>query len=143
MTRGRPAPTRPIYELLEHTADLAIRVYGPGLAELFANAAYAMLQQLVDLERIGHAVERHIEVQGIDYESLLVNWLNELLYLHDTHREVYSSVQVEELSPVCLRAKVRGERTTDARTIIKAATYHNLSIEAADNGYEATVVFDV
>jgi SHS2 domain-containing protein len=111
--------------------------------ELFANAAYAMFSQLVDVERIVASVQHVVKVEGVDYESLLVNWLDELLYLHETRGEVYSAFDIHKLSPRRLRATVHGGHTEDIYTIIKAATYHELAIDKTDQGYAATIIFDV
>lgn len=138
-----PPPTRRRYELLEHTADLALRVYGRDLRELFANAAFAMFSQLADIEHIEAPISRQVAVEGVDYESLLVNWLNELLYLHDTKREVYASFDIDELTPHRLKATVHGDKNQEIHTVIKGATYHDLAIAQTPEGYEATIVFDV
>jgi SHS2 domain-containing protein len=134
---------KPRYEQLEHTADLALRVYGRTLRQLFANAAYAMFSQLANLERIVPTVQREVSVEGIDYESLLVNWLNELLYLQDTRREAYVAFEIHMLLRRRLQATVRGAQTENADTIIKAATYHDLSISKTHGWYMSTIVFDV
>jgi SHS2 domain-containing protein len=134
---------RPYYEQLEHTADLALRIYGRDLRELFVAAAYAMFSQLADVGRIQPVVGEPVSVEGTDYESVLVNWLNELLYLHETRKHVYSVFDITELSPQSLKATVRGEQTTDVYTIIKAATYHDLAVSETADGYTATIVFDV
>lgn len=134
---------KPRYEQLEHTADLALRVYGRTRRELFANAAYAMFSQLADLVHVAPAVQREVEVEGIDYESVLVNWLNELLYLQDTRGEAYVAFEIHRLSRQRLQAIVRGEPTEAIYTIIKAATYHDLAINRAGKGYVVTIVFDV
>jgi len=84
-----------------------------------------------------------VEVQGSDSESLLVNWLNELLYLHETEQQVYTDFDIQELTSTCLKATVFGGETQEVQLIIKAATYHNLSIRQTKSGYQATVVFDV
>ena len=135
--------SKPRFEQLEHTADLALRIYGRTLRQLFANAAYAMFSQLADLRRVAPSVQRQVEVEGMDYESLLVNWLNELLYLQDTRHEVYMDFGVHKLSRRHLQATVSGEPTEDLQTIIKAATYHGLSIDRSRGWYTCTVVFDV
>jgi SHS2 domain-containing protein len=135
--------TKPRYEQLEHTADLALRVYGQDLCEVFANAAYAMFSQLADIEHIQHKLQRQVSVEGTDYESLLVNWLNELLYLHETEDEVYSAFDIEQLSPQRLQATVHGGPSREVFAIIKAATYHDLAISQTADGYTASVVFDV
>lgn len=131
------------YEQLEHTADLALRVFGQDLHQLFANAAYAMFSQLTDIKHIAPSVQHPVKVEGTDYESLLVNWLNELLYLHETRGEVYSAFDIHELSPGVLHATVHGEQSEDIHTIIKGATYHDLAINKTTEGYTATIVFDV
>lgn len=134
---------KPRYEPVEHTADLELRIHGRSRRELFAVAAYAMFSQMTDLERILPAVQREVTVEGIDYESLLVNWLNELIYLQDTRGEVYASFAIHQLSRRHLQATVRGDRTEAIHTLIKAATYHGLSIDRAPGGYTTTIVFDV
>ncbi len=131
------------FEQLEHTADLALRIYGRDLRELFANAAYAMFSQLAEVARIGQAIERTVRVQGTDCESLLVNWLNELLYLHETEGELYSAFRIDELSSECLEATVHGAPFDEVYTIIKAATYHDLRISKTREGFAVTIVFDV
>jgi SHS2 domain-containing protein len=131
------------FEELEHMADLALRVYGEDPADLFETAAYAMFSQLADLSLSGPVQERQVEVEGTDWESLLVNWLNELLYLHETSGVVYVDFEVLELSPQRLEARVEGAPAIRVRGIIKAATYYDLSIVQTDEGYAATVVFDV
>jgi len=131
------------FEELEHTADLALRVYGRDLADLFETAAYAMFCQLADLSVSEPIREMQVQVEGTDWESLLVNWLNELLYLHETSGLVYVDFEVLELSPQRLEARVAGAPASVVRGIIKAATYYDLSIVQSDQGYAATVVFDV
>jgi SHS2 domain-containing protein len=134
---------KPRYEQIEHTADLALRIHGGDLHELFANAAYAMFSQLADVGQIRPVVQELVNVEGTDYESLLVNWLNELLYLHETQNHVYSDFDISELTQQVLKATVRGEQTTDVYTIIKAATYHDLTVCRTADGFTATIVFDV
>ena len=131
------------YEQLEHTADLALRIYGRDLRELFVNAAHAMFSQLADIQSIQPALQEGVRVEGSDYESLLVNWLNELLYLHETQEQVYSEFDIHELTPQHLRATVYGEQSHDVFAIIKAATYYDLAITKTAAGYTATIVLDV
>jgi len=131
------------YDQLEHTADLALRVRGEDLPRLFSNAARAMFEQLADIGHVEPSVERGVSVEGSDYESVLVNWLNELLYLHETKREVYSVFDVHELSTTNLRATVRGARSEHVYMIIKGATYHDLVISRKGGGFAVTIVFDI
>ncbi len=131
------------FEQLEHTADLAVRVFASDLGELFSAAALAMFSQLADLKLITPTVQLRVRLEGRDTESLLVDWLNELLYLHETCGEVYTQFTFEELSPHRLRASILGGRPKQTYTIIKGATYHDLSIRETEDGLVATIVFDV
>jgi SHS2 domain-containing protein len=128
---------------LEHTADLSIRAYGATLPELFANAAYGMFAQMTDPASIAPIVQRRIELRSLDRESLLVDWLNELLYRRETADETYAQFDVQQLSPRHLRAVVRGGRGVPVSRPVKAATFHRLQIEQTPEGYTATIVFDV
>ena len=131
------------YEHIEHTADLALRIHGRDLEELFANAAHAMFSELADLRVVAPDVRHSVHVDGADHESLLVNWLNQLLFLHETRGEVYSGFDIHELTSKALRATVRGEHSEDVRMIIKAATYHDLAILDTGQGYVVPIIFDV
>jgi len=98
---------------------------------------------VTDLQRITPTVQRQVEVEGIDYESLLVSWLNELVYLQDTRDEAYVAFEIHKLSRRRLQATVSGEPTENVHTIIKAATYHGLSIDKSRGWYVCTIIFDV
>jgi SHS2 domain-containing protein len=128
---------------VEHTADRAFTVRGRHLAELFALAAqalHAIQGQPLDTR---HAVRREVEISGIDRESLLVNWLNEILYLEDVHKESYSDCKVIAICDTSLCASLRGEPNASSRRTIKAVTFHGLKIERLSDGWEATIVVDV
>lgn len=87
--------------------------------------------------------QRNVRVDGIDYESLLVNWLNELLFLQEQYREVYERFEISQLSPTGLVAQVFGKPRGKMDKIIKAATFHNLKIVQTKDSWQATVVVDV
>jgi len=130
------------FDEIEHMADLAIRAYGQDMRELFANAAYAMLTLMAE-PLPEPACEREVELEAMDFEGLLVNWLNELIYLHEVEGETYYDFAIESLSPTRLKAHVTGGPTKNKTKAIKAATFHDLAIEEAPNGLVATIVFDV
>jgi SHS2 domain-containing protein len=92
------------FEEVEHAADRAFRARGHGVEELFANAAHA----LFSLEGTSPAgagdVTREVQVEGADRETLLVNWLNELLYLEQRNREAYDRIKILEIDDSHLRA---------------------------------------
>lgn len=132
------------FEIVEHTADWAIRVRAPDLADLFTFAAQGLNSLLVsDPETVPTAVTREIVLEAHDAESLLVDWLGELAYWAEMERLVVAEIDLLELSPTSLRATVRGGIVPALDKHIKAVTYHDLAIEQTPAGLEATIVFDV
>ena len=131
------------FEEIPHTADWSFRAFGSDLNELFENAASAIFTLEGAGRSEGTEITRVVQVNGIDHESLLVNWLSELLYLQESRREVYHQFHVEALTPTHLRARVQGTPFQVIDKVIKAVTYHNLRIEQTQNGWEAVVVVDV
>jgi SHS2 domain-containing protein len=133
------------FEEIEHTADIAIRVRGRDLAELFANAAYGMVCQIADPSTVTPTVEHLIELDGYDAETLLVSWLGELLYLGERDGCVFTAFEMDEVTPTRLRAVARGGAADEYLVHIKAVTFSDLKISHFDDddGYETTVVFDV
>jgi len=131
------------FEEVEHTADIAIRVWGHDLAELFANGAYGMACQMADPDTVVRTVERLIELAAYDAETLLVTWLGELLYLSERDGCVFTAFDPLEVSPTRLRAVAWGGPVRERQRHIKAVTFSDLEIVHTGAGYEATIVFDV
>ncbi len=131
------------FEEVEHTADIAVRVWGRDLAELFANAAYGMACQLADVGDVKPTIERSVELEAYDAETLLVAWLGELLYLSERDECVFIDFDVSEITLTRLRAIVRGGAVKEYRRHIKAVTFGGLEIRPTSRGYETTIVFDV
>jgi SHS2 domain-containing protein len=131
------------FEEVEHTADWAYRIWGQNLEELFIQAAIGLYTLAgVQLAEKPHLV-REIELKGIDRESLLVAWLNELLYLHESENLAFSEFEILQLDSQNLRMRMRGAATRQWDKYIKAVTYNNLAIIQGDRGLEATLVMDV
>jgi len=137
-----PMAIFPRFEEIDHVADRAIRVYGHDLKELFENAAYGMFALMANPDESEPTVRRMVQVEASDWETLLVAWLNELLFLQETEGEMYSRFQVQELTPTGLKALVEGKPGHATKAKVKAATFHNLAIEETPQGYVATLVFD-
>jgi len=132
------------FEEIEHTADWALRVRGAGLRELLSHAARGMSSLLVpDLETVPTDVQRQVELDTLDAESLLVEWLGELAYWAESELLIFREYDLTEVSPTHLRAILRGGRVPGLQKHIKAVTYHNLKIVATEDGLETTIVFDV
>ena len=131
------------FEEIDHTADLAVRVYGRDMQELFANAAHGMFALMGSPSLEEATCQRIVSLEAVDQEALLVDWLNELIYMHEVEEETYFQFEVEILGPSALRAQVAGGPTEIKTKAIKAATFHDLTIGRTADGLVATIVFDV
>ena len=103
------------YEIIDHTADIAIAAYGEDLKVAFANAAYALFSIIAELDEVGEDIRRDVEVTSEDLAGLLVEWLNELIYIFDVENIIFKTFQVIELEETSLRARCWGERADPRR----------------------------
>lgn len=131
------------WQEVDHTADLALHVWGCDLTDLFSAAATGMFSLLATAIPDGAPVRFELHLAALDAESLLVDWLNELLYLCETQDFVGTEFVFARLTPTGLHAQVAGLPIGERRAHIKAATYHMLTVVAVEAGYETEVVFDV
>ncbi len=134
------------FEIINHTADVGIIAYGADMNQAFANAARALFSLITELDSVAEALYRDIELAAPDQESLLVAWLNELIYLFDTELIIFKRFDITELSHTQLKARGYGEKVDSAKhtlkTGVKAATYHMLKVEQ-NNGGKVQVLFDI
>jgi SHS2 domain-containing protein len=132
------------YKLLEHTADAMIEAHGETLGERFANAAYAMFDQITDVTKIDPQGELKIVLKAENREQLLVDFLQELLFVHDTEDLVLGEFEVKT-DGKSLEALVRGEKFDEKkhpkRSVVKGITYHRLEFD--DKERTVTILFDV
>jgi SHS2 domain-containing protein len=134
---------QPAFEEIEHTADWALRVRGQNLTDLFRNAAFGMLA-LLDIEPVpGNSERRFFELRAEDAETLLVSWLEELLYPLEVENAAVVDFQVEVLEKVQLKATIELKKIASIKKEIKAVTFNELDIRAGKSGYETIIVFDV
>ena len=134
------------FEILNHTADAGIIAYGSNINEAFANAAKGMFSLITELENVEEIDYRDTEITASDQETLLVEWLNELIYLFDVENILFNKFDITQLSNTYLQARSYGSKVDSSRhelkTGIKAATYHMLRIDR-DNGIKIQVLFDI
>lgn len=136
-----------MYEIFEHTADLGLRVRAADLPTLFADAGRGLFAMVVDdLAEVRRDVSRKVKVAGSDVTYLLFDWLNELLFLCDTERLVFSQFDVH-IDDAGLVATARGEPIDPDRHHltheIKAITYHELKVEREGPNWLAEVIVDI
>jgi SHS2 domain-containing protein len=135
------------YELIEHTADIGIRVKGKELKDLFRNAALAMFDIIAEKDKTAPAGQKRIKIEqsADDPEELFINWLNELLSLSATKELIFSDFRIDKFDGKHLQATACGCDVGNFKVNaeIKAATYHGLEIKKNNSGWQASVIFDV
>jgi len=136
------------FEFIDITAaDVAFKAYGRDLNELFANAALAMFEVMVNTGQLEERVEREVEVEADDLEGLLFEWLNELLFFYGAENLAFRRFEVEiDEENLKLKARCWGEEIDpekqEVRTEVKACTYHKLKIEK-NEVWKAQVILDI
>ncbi len=133
------------FEVIDHTADWSIRVWGRDLAELLRQAALGMNTLMIgeDTAVSLPAITRRLTLDADDAESLLVDWLSELAYWAEMEQVVFPEFVLTAVTPTHLQATLHGGPVAELLKHIKAVTYHNLAITLTANGLETTIVFDV
>ena len=134
------------FEILDHTADVGIIAYGADLKQAFANAARALFSLITELDDVEEVLYRDIELTANDEESLLVGWLNELIYRFDAEGILFKRFDIIQLDDTRLKARGYGEKVDSSRhrlkTGVKGATYHMLKVDRTD-GFRVQVLFDI
>lgn len=130
------------YEEVEHTADIAMRVWGEDFETLLKQAAIGMFELLGIKHKPESKVESSFLVQPDSCETVLVDFLNELLYLAEEKHQALSELTIKT-SKDALRISITGFEIETQVRVIKAVTYHNLEVKKTEKGIEATITFDV
>ena len=137
----------PCYVLLDHTADVGIKIAADHPRELFATAAYAMFDMITDLQRVEGQQRHKVSIEGTDWPDMMVNWLRELLFFWSGRQMLIKRVRIGALSAQRLAADLWYDGYDPQRhrikEEIKAVTYHQIRVEQGVKGWEAQVIFDV
>jgi SHS2 domain-containing protein len=131
------------YEEIEHTADRALRVAAADLPALFVGAARGMYSLMTDLDGLVATVWHQVQLEDWDRESLLVGWLNELLFLTENEGLCFVESRIESLTDTMLVGWAGGVRVTPTRASVKAATFHDLALVHDGEEWSTVVTFDV
>ena len=134
------------FEFIDHTADVGISATAPTLEGLFETAAFALTELITSVNSLSCKVERQFYLQEDEIETLLVSWLQELLYTLDTEGLLFGRFKVN-LQDFTLKAKAWGEpldpEIHPMKTEIKAVTYHQLEVVEDQRGWQARVILDI
>lgn len=134
------------FKFVPHTADVQFEAYGRTINEAFQNAASAMFDVITNTRKVKPKISKKIKVKSEDNESLLYDFLQKLLILHETEHLLFSKFLVK-VTDNTLTASAKGEKINkerhELRTGVKAITYHNMKVSKIKGGWKATAVIDI
>lgn len=135
-------PVNPGFQEIDHTADIALRVWAPSIPELLQQAAIGMFTICgVQLNK-QFCHQRTFQIRYSDNESLLVNFLSELLYYLERENIALEHFRLS-LNDAQVKVIASGHSVLAFQKMIKAVTYHQLQVQATECGYVAQIVFDI
>lgn len=134
------------YREFDTTADLGIDVQASSLPKLFSAAAYAMFDRISDLKNRHSTIQLNVTLSSTSVKELIVDWLNELIYLCDTRDCIFFEFDVmiyaNQLSAI-VRGDLFNPEQDAVRHAIKAATYHQLTLVERSGSHYLRVIFDI
>jgi SHS2 domain-containing protein len=134
-------------ELIDHTADIGLRIKAVTPAAAFAALTEGMFGIMVKRETITTTHLWRESVQGRDWEDLLVRWLEELLFRYESEGLAVRECHVRSIDPTHVEAELKGcpidPSVQEMGVQIKAVTYHQLAAHETDDGFVAQVIFDI
>ena len=134
------------FKFLEHTADIKFQAFGKNIEEAFENSALAMFNSMFE-GKVNKKKNFKINVKGKDFENLLYNFLEELLFLFDSERFFLASIENIKIDKenFKLNAEVFGDSAEnyEIHLDIKAVTYNEMFVKKDKGGWTAQVVVDV
>ena len=135
------------FRILDHPADVGFDAFGATRQEVFVNAARALTDLRVDVDTVVAHEAISASVRGRDGAGLLVNWLSEILYLEDAEGWLLCKFEFSNFEETQLVAIARGEKFDPVRhrlkSLVKAVTYHQVSLEKQGDLWRARVFVDV
>ena len=136
-----------MFETFDHTADIGLRVRASSLEELFADAARGLTSLLLENpEEVRPTIEDSIALPSSEIDYLLFDWLNELLFRFESQGLLFAEFTIR-IDDQGLQATMRGEHCDRTRHRmaheVKAITYHGLSVEQTESGWQTELILDI
>ena len=146
----------PGFKIIEHPSDTGIAIYAVDIEGLFEIAAEGMFSIICDTKSVGHELKKSVklkEASELNFDDLLILWLEKLLYIHETAGILFSKFEIKKLKVgqgmSVLDADIYGEKIDlkkhEVFISIKAPTYHKLKVSCNASGkrWSGQVIFDV
>ena len=134
------------FKFLPHTADIKFQAFGKSLEEVFENSALAMFNSMHE-GKIKETKILNIKIDGNDFENLLYNFLEELLFLFDTEGFFLSKIKNIKIdkNKMTLEAEISGDNAEqyEIHIDVKAVTYNDIFVKKENNKWVAQIVLDV
>ena len=87
------------FELIEHTADVRLKIEASTLEELFEVALSGMAEIIKkDVCQNECSIQKEINLNSIDSTALLVDFLSEVLSISHSEKIVFCKINFEELT---------------------------------------------
>jgi SHS2 domain-containing protein len=135
------------FEAIDISGDVGLKIYGNSLDDLFINAVKGLFSLITDTSGIETRKMITITAHGDNRESLLIAYLNELIFHFDTHNFIGKEIKIDSLTDNSVNATITGEDFDpdrhEGKLLLKAATYHDVSIEESGGIWKAFVMFDI
>ena len=135
------------FELVDHTADVGLRLWAPTPEGVFEEAGKAVLLLICVPLKVEQTETVDVRVEAGDRALLLTAWINELIFQLEAKRTLFADFELVELDDTHLVARATGERLDPARHAVrggvKAATLHELALREGAEGWEGFVILDV
>jgi SHS2 domain-containing protein len=133
------------FKFLEHTADVKFQAFGKNIEEAFDNSALALKEIICGKIKIKKKKEKRIKVMGKDFESLLYNFLEKIIYLLDAENFLISGIKEIEIKNLELKAIIAGDDASNYKFTnnVKAVTYNEMFIKKEKGKWTSQVVVDV
>jgi len=140
-------PHKPLYSLLDHTADLGMLVRGNDLVDLYQNAGKALINLMLQRKALKGSTSMNISISGTDLEDIMVRWLGEILYLFEGENLVVTDLKIHPFSNLALKATLKtvpfDPNHHKIIREIKAVTYHQIQVVQQGGQWTARVIFDL
>lgn len=134
------------FSFIEHTADIGLEIHAPNKESVFETAGRGLFSIITDLSKVEPRETVEFEIDYVSDEDALVDFLNELIYLNDAKKMLFSRFDIE-IEDSKLKVRAHGEKIDPHKHTIneqvKSATYHELEFHRQGEGYTARVIFDV
>ena len=135
------------YRVVKSSSELAVKVSGKSQAEVLANSAFALFDLMTDIDKVQVEESLPVEVEGIDGDDLMVNWMRELLYLYQGSGYLLKEFEIRETGPSHVRAEGKGEKfDPDRHEIhrdIRAVVYRQCRMGKTGDRWTAQVTFEL